>query len=290
MICLMRSVTVKSQQIHQKIWKKTALGACEIRGKKLGIVGYGNIGAQLSVLAESLGMQVYYYDIQEKLALGNAKKCRSLNELLKLADVVSLHVDGRKANTNFITKDQLMAMKPGSILLNLSRGHVVDLDALADVLQSGQLAGAAVDVYPEEPVGASDTFTTPLQGLDNVILTPHVGGSTQEAQENIGEFVPQRIVKYMNTGGSNMRVNFPEIQLPELQESHRIIHIHRNEPGVLANINDVFASHKLNIVGQYLKTNPQIGYVITDVEKDYSNDIMPALKSIPHTVRVRILY
>jgi len=290
MIALMRQVPIKTKQVHQGIWQKSAAGAFELRGKKLGIIGYGNIGAQLSVLAESLGMHVYYYDQQERLALGNAKKCDSMQALLGLVDIVTVHVDGRQENTNLIAAEQLAQMKPGSVFINLSRGHIVDLSALAEALQSGHIMGAAVDVYPKEPEGNTDDFVTPLQGIENVILTPHVGGSTQEAQCNIGEFVPQQMTQYMNTGSSMMSVNFPELQLSHWQDSHRIIHIHRNTPGVLANINEIFAKQRMNIIGQYLKTTDAIGYVITDVALDYSKTVMDQLKAIPQTIRVRVLY
>ena len=290
MIALIRQLPVRSQQVHRGIWQKSAASAFEIRGKTLGIVGYGNIGAQLSVLAESLGMQVYYYDLQEKLALGNAKKCESLIELLGLADVISLHVDGREENQHLIDAKALASMREGSILINLSRGHVVDLSALAVALRDKHLLGAAIDVYPEEPKGQTDTFRCPLQNCPNVILTPHIGGSTQEAQRNIGEFVPQQVIQYMNTGSSMMTVNLPELQLPMLKNSPRVIHLPHNAPGVLAKINDVFARQQINVVGQYLKTTQTIGYVITDIIKDYPRSIVTTLKAIEGTIRVRVLY
>ncbi len=289
-IFLMRNFHDKSLGMHQGIWDKSATGSYEIRGKKLGIVGYGNIGAQLSVLAENMGMDVYYYDVIEKLALGNATKIDSLDQLLSLCDVVSLHVDGRKENKNIIDERKISMMKRGAYLVNLSRGHVVDIRALKNALDSGHLAGAAVDVFPEEPKNNSEPFTSELIGCKNVILTPHIGGSTSEAQVNIARFVPGKIMEYINTGNTYNSVNFPNIQLPFLQNAHRLIHIHQNEPGVLAKINRVLADFEINIVGQYLKTNEKIGYVITDIDKAYSPSVIDAMKEIPGTIRFRVLY
>lgn len=289
-LMLMRRVPDASAALHRGEWKKTAAGSFEIRGKKLGIVGYGNIGSQLSVLAELLGMEVYYYDIVEKLALGNARKCRSLDELLRIADVVTLHVDGRPANRNLIGKRELQLMKHGALLLNLSRGAVVDLAALREELESGRLAGAGIDVYPDEPLGASNDFRTPLQGLTNVILSPHIGGSTEEAQERIGEYVAERLIRYVNQGESFGSVNFPQIQLPPQGKAHRLLHIHRNAPGVLAEINNTLAEHKINILGQYLRTTERIGYVITDVNKRYNKEVVDELRKVPHTIKFRVLH
>ncbi|MGK7389470.1 MAG: phosphoglycerate dehydrogenase [Candidatus Cyclobacteriaceae bacterium M2_1C_046] len=290
MILLMRNLTDKIGNMHQGIWDKSAESSFEIRGKKLGIIGYGNIGTQLSVLAESLGMDVYYYDIEEKLSLGNAEKCNSLSTLLKLSDVISLHVDGRPENKNFISEEEFNLMRPGVIFLNMSRGHVVDIDALKDAIEKKIVRGAAIDVFPEEPKSNSETFESPLRGLPNVILTPHIGGSTLEAQRNIADFVPSRIMEYINTGSTSNSVNFPNLQLPELKNAHRLIHIHKNVPGVLAKINNCLAEHDINIVGQYLKTNEQIGYVITDINKVYDTDVVKALRSIEHTIKFRVLY
>jgi len=289
-IFLMRRFQDKSVGMHQGKWDKSATGSFEIRGKKLGIVGYGNIGAQLSVLAENLGMNVFYYDVIERLALGNATKLNSLEELLATCDVISLHVDGRKDNKCLIDKNKIAKMKPGALLVNLSRGHVVDIPALRDAMLSGHIGGCAVDVFPEEPKNNKEPFTSELIGLPNTILTPHIGGSTLEAQENIARFVPGKIMEYINTGNTYNSVNFPNIQLPFLKKAHRLIHLHQNEPGVLAKINQVLANYQINIVGQYLKTNERIGYVITDIDKVYDPEAIEALKNIPGTIRFRTLY
>jgi D-3-phosphoglycerate dehydrogenase len=289
-IFLMRRFQDKSLGMHQGVWDKSATGSFEIRGKKLGIVGYGNIGAQLSVLAENLGMNVFYYDVIEKLALGNATKMNSLDELLATCDVITLHVDGRKDNSCLIDQEKISKMKPGALLLNLSRGHVVDIPALRAAILSGHIGGCAVDVFPEEPKNNKEGFESELKGLPNTILTPHIGGSTLEAQENIARFVPGKIMEYVNTGNTYNSVNFPNIQLPFLKDAHRLIHLHQNEPGVLAKINLVLANYHINIVGQYLKTNEKIGYVITDIDKVYDPDAIEALKNIPGTIRFRTLY
>ncbi len=289
-IFLMRNFFDKSVSMHQGKWDKSATGSFEIRGKKLGIIGYGNIGAQLSVLAENMGLNVFYYDIVEKLALGNATKIDSLEELLQNCDIISLHVDGRKENKCLIDAEKIKMMKKGAILVNLSRGHVVEIPALKEALESGHLAGCAVDVFPEEPKNNSEPFVSELIGLPNTILTPHIGGSTLEAQENIARFVPGKIMEYINTGNTFNSVNFPNIQLPFLQNAHRLIHVHQNEPGVLAKINRILADYEINIVGQYLKTNEKIGYVITDIDKAYTEEAIQALKAIPGTIRFRILY
>lgn len=289
-IVLMRKLVERSNAMHQGQWDKSARGSFEIRGKNLGIIGYGNIGAQLSVLAESLGMNVLYYDIEEKLALGNATKCTSLKQLLEHADVVSLHVDGRKENHNLIGADEFEMMRDEVIFLNLSRGHVVDIAALKEYIENGKIAGAAVDVFPEEPKSNDEEFTSALRGLPNTILSPHIGGSTIEAQENIAGFVPNKLIDYINTGSTSNSVNFPNLQLPKLQNAHRLIHIHENMPGILAKINQVLADHDINIVGQYLKTNELIGYVITDIDKEYDTDVIKALRGIDHTIKFRVLY
>lgn len=289
-IMLMRNIPDKSVQMHQTIWDKSAKGSFEIRGKKLGIIGYGNIGSQLSVLAENLGMDLYYYDVVERLALGNATKCSSLEELLQLADIVSLHVDGRKENLNMIGEREFGMMKEGVIFLNLSRGHVVDIPALKVAIESGRVRGAGVDVFPEEPKTNEEAFVSELIRLPNTLLTPHVGGSTLEAQENIAQFVPNKIMDYINTGSTTNSVNFPNLQLPRLENAHRLIHMHLNTPGILASINNILASHYINITGQYLKTTETIGYVITDINKLYSQDVIKDLKSIKNTIKFRVLY
>lgn len=289
-ILLMRGLTDRISEMHNGIWNKSASGSNEIRGKKLGIVGYGNIGAQLSVVAEALGFDVYYYDLMEKLALGNATKCSSLQELLKKVDVVSLHVDGRKENKNLIGEKEFDLMKEEAVFLNLSRGHVVDISALKKTIESGKIRGAGVDVFPQEPKTNKELFESELRGLPNVILTPHIGGSTQEAQVNIGNFVPGKIIEYINTGSTTNSVDFPNLQLPILENAHRLIHIHHNRPGIIAHINNVLAEHECNIVGQYLKTNEQIGYVITDVDKAYNEEVIREMKGIDGTIRFRVLY
>lgn len=289
-IMLMRRIPAMSSGMHKGVWNKSAKNSFEIRGKKLGIVGYGNIGAQLSVLAESMGMDVYYYDVVEKLALGNVTKTQSLHELLGKVDVVTLHVDGRTDNKLFFGEKEFEAMKPGAIFLNLSRGFVLDIEALVERLKDGRIAGASVDVFPYEPKSNQEEFLSELRGLDNVILTPHIGGSTEEAQENIGEYVPARIIDYVNTGNTFASVNFPNLQLPTLRNAHRLIHIHRNVPGILAKINHLLAHHDINIMGQYLKTNEQIGYVITDINKQYDDDLLAEMKQIPGTIWFRVLY
>lgn len=289
-IMLYRRTLEKSMQMHTGKWDKSANNSFEIRGKKLGLVGYGNIGTQLSVVAEALGMEVYYYDIVERLSLGNAKKCNSLKELLSIADVVSLHIDGRASNKNLIGKEEFDMMKEGVIFLNLARGPVVDLEALVENLKSGKILGAGLDVFPYEPKNNAEEFINVVRGLPNVILTPHIGGSTEEAQFNIGNFVPNRIIDYINNGTTLHSVNFPNIQLPELHDAHRFMHLHENQPGVLAQLNNIFAKHNINILGQYLKTNEQVGYVITDVATEYDKEALKELKNIPGTIRFRQLY
>ncbi len=289
-IMLYRRVFDKSNKLHKGIWDKSAKNSFEVRGKKLGIIGYGNIGTQLSVLAENFGMKVYFYDINDKLALGNAIKCTSLEELLKIADVITVHVDGKKSNTNMIGDREFSLMKKGVIFLNLSRGFVVDIDALSKYIKNGKISGTAIDVFPKEPKSNAEQFSTPLQNLPNVILTPHVGGSTEEAQYNIGEFVANKMISFVNTGNTTLSVNFPNLTLPNQINVHRFIHIHKNEPGILAQINRTLAKYKINIVGQYLKTNEEIGYVITDVITEYNMKVLTDLKHIPMTIRVRILY
>ncbi len=288
-IMLMRSIFPRSTEIHGGSWQKTATGSREVRGKNLGIVGYGNIGKQLSILAEALGMRVYYYDIEDSLALGNAKKCATLEDLLNVSDVVTLHIDDNPANKNFIGEREIKQMRDGALLVNLSRGFVVDIQALAKALKSGKLGGSAIDVYPEEPASNGD-FKTELQGLDNVILTPHIGGSTEEAQRDIADFVPNKIMDYINSGNTVDAVNFPNIRLPKLSKAHRFLHIHKNMPGIMAKINAVLAEYELNISGQYLSTDSEVGYVITDLDKEYNKDVIKALKKVENTIKFRVLY
>ncbi|MEM9983858.1 MAG: phosphoglycerate dehydrogenase [Bacteroidota bacterium] len=289
-IMLMRRIPYFNEGMHHGKWNKSAASSYEVRGKKLGIIGYGNIGAQLSVLAEAAGMDVYYHDLVEKLPLGNVTKLDSLEELLQNMDVVTLHVDGRPENTNIFGEEEFAQMKSGAIFINLSRGKVVELEALARHLQSGHLQGAAVDVFPLEPRSNDDPFESPLQGIPNVILTPHIGGSTQEAQRNIANFVPKQVLAYVNSGSSFGSVNFPEIQLPVQRDVHRLIHIHRNVPGILSRINNVLAKHDINISGQYLKTNEEIGYVITDINRKYDDEVIKDLKEIEDTIKFRVLF
>lgn len=290
MIALMRDVADKSAAMHRGVWNKSAKGAKELRGKTLGIVGYGAIGSQLSVLAEALGMRVVFHDLSERLALGNARRVRSLNAVLAESDVVSLHVDGRAENSNLIGAAEFAAMKPGALLLNLSRGHVVDVGALAQAVQGGRIGGAAVDVFPEEPRTNADPFDSPLMGLPNVILTPHVGGSTEEAQEAIAEFAAERLLGYLNRGDTTFCVNLPNVQLADVSGGHRILHIHRNQPGVLAELNHALSAAGLNILGQHLKTDERTGYVITDVDRDYDPEALKVLKTVAGTLRFRMLH
>ena len=290
MIMLIRNTFEKSTKMHKGIWDKSANSSVEIRGKKLGIIGYGSIGAQFSIIAEALGMQVYFYDVVDRLALGNAKKCSSLKELLSLSDVISLHVDGRISNTNLIDENAFEYMKDGVVFMNLSRGHVVDIPALIKNLKSGKVRGAALDVFPEEPASNEEPFVSELIGLPNVILTPHIGGSTEEAQLDIGHYVSKKIINYINTGTTFGSVNLPEIQLPEFPSAHRIMHIHENVKGIMAHINNILSEFDINIVGQYLKTNEDLGYVITDIENLHNRDLEKKLKEIPNTIKYRILY
>ncbi len=288
-VMLMRNVFPRSMEIHSGQWNKTAINSREIRGKNLGIVGYGNIGKQLSVLAEAMGMRVYYYDVNDQLALGNAVKCNTLENLLNVSDVVTLHIDDNKANKNFIGEREINQMRDGAMLINLSRGFVVDIPALVNGLKSGKLGGAAVDVYPEEPRSNGD-FKTELQGLSNVILTPHVGGSTEEAQRDIADFVPNKIMDYINSGNTVDAVNFPNIRLPKQTNAHRFLHIHKNVPGIMAKINEVCAKYGLNITGQYLSTDSEVGYVITDLDKEYNKEVVKALRKVENTIKFRVLY
>lgn len=292
-ILLMRGIPERNAIAHRGGWIKTATGSHETRGKTLGIVGYGHIGTQIGLLAESLGMQVIFYDIETKLALGNAKPVSSLDTLLEAADVVTLHVPETAQTAGMITAERLARMKAGARLINASRGTVVDIDALAEALRSKHLSGAAVDVFPYEPKGAGDEFVSPLRGLDNVLLTPHVGGSTEEAQENIGTEVAEKLIKYSNNGSTLSAVNFPEVSLPEHPGKNRLLHIHRNQPGVLSAINAIFSEQKINIAGEYLQTNAKIGYVVIDVETDERAEALELkrrMEEVDGTLRTRILY
>lgn len=288
-IALCRRLTDKNALMHEGVWDKSASGTHEVRGRSLGIVGYGNIGAQLSVLAENLGMQVHFYDTADKLALGNARRCSSLDELLAVADIVTLHVDGRAGNAGLFGPRQFAAMRQGALFLNLSRGFVIDMAALRDHLVSGHLAGAAVDVFPVEPSARGEEFVSELRGLPNVILTPHVGGSTQEAQQDIGRFVAGKFLDYVSGGATTLSVNLPPLALPDHPGTHRLAHLHANVPGVLASINRVLAEHDVNVEGQLLGTRGDLGYVLTDIGIDYPDDAVATLKSLPETVALRVL-
>ena len=288
-ITLMRDVADKSAAMHEGKWNKSADGSRELRGKTLGIVGYGAIGSQLSVLAEAMGMRVIFHDLAERLALGNARRMRSLDDLLAESDVISLHVDGRRENTNIFGAAEFSKMKPGVLFLNLSRGHVVDIGALSQAMGSGRVAGAAVDVFPEEPRTNQDPFDSALRGLKNMILTPHIGGSTEEAQEAIAEFAAERLLGYLNRGDTTFSVNLPNVQLAEVSGAHRLLHIHKNQPGVMAELNRELTAAGLNIVGQHLKTDERTGYVITDVDKGYDPEALKGLKTVPGTLRFRTL-
>lgn len=289
-ILLLRGVPSKNAAAHRGEWQKTAANAFEIRGKKLGIIGYGNIGMQLGVIAEGLGMQVQFYDTSNKLPLGNARQVPSLNQLLASSDVVSLHVPESPATQNLIGAAQLAQMPAGSILINASRGTVVDIDALADALQSGALGGAGVDVFPLEPRSNDDEFMSPLRRFDNTFLTPHIGGSTTEAQENIGMEVAEKLARYSDTGTTTSSLNFPEVALPEHAGSHRLLHIHRNVPGVLSAINSVFSENRINVSAQFLQTNDQVGYVVIDIDAEYSDMALKKLAAIDGTIRSRVLF
>ena len=288
-IALTRRLTQKDRALHEGVWDKSADGAHEVRGRTLGIVGYGNIGSQLSVVAEALGMRVLFYDTADKLALGNARRCASVDDLLEEADVVSLHVDGRAGNAGLFGEAQLRRMKQGAIFLNLSRGFVVDHEALRDRVVSGHLGGVAVDVFPDEPKRQGDEFASILRGLPNVILTPHIGGSTEEAQEHIGLFVAGKLRDYVTTGSTMLSINLPTLDLPYAPSQHRIAHLHRNVPGVLARVNGVLADHGVNVEGQLLGTSGELGYVLTDMNLDAAPDVATELGRLPETVRLRVL-
>jgi D-3-phosphoglycerate dehydrogenase / 2-oxoglutarate reductase len=291
-IMLLRGIPRKNAECHRGGWSKSAAGSHEARGKTIGIVGYGHIGTQVGVLAESLGMQVLFHDIETKLSLGNARPSIDLDDLLQRSDVVTLHVPETPATKMMFGARQIARMRPGAHLINASRGSVVDIDALAEALRSGHLAGAAVDVFPTEPKGNDDPFESPLLDLDNVILTPHVGGSTLEAQDNIGVEVAAKLVRYSDNGSTLSAVNFPEVTLPEHAGSHRLLHIHRNVPGVLSQVNEIFGKHRINIDGQYLRTDAKVGYVVIDVSagERQAVELRAALAEIPGTLRTRVLY
>lgn len=285
-ISLARRLTVQNADMHSGVWNKSALHSHEVRGRTLGIVGYGNIGSQLSVVAEMFGMRVLFYDIAEKLALGNAERVTSLDELLERAEVISLHIDGRASNKNFFGEREFAAMRPRSLFLNLCRGHVVDVDALAAAVASGHIAGAAVDVFPTEPKSSGEKFTSPLVGLPNVILTPHVGGSTMEAQHNIAEFVSGKLYGYVSRGASEMSVNIPSVTLQESTDQFRIAHLHKNIPGVMAALNRTLGDLDVNISTQVLGTWGDTGYVVSDVSSAVADDVLDTLATVPGTVRV----
>jgi D-3-phosphoglycerate dehydrogenase len=289
-IFLIRKILDKNKAAHNGIWNKEAKGSFELRGKTMGIIGYGNIGTQLSVMAEAMGMRVQFYDIETKLPLGNAQARKSIKEIVSSSDIISLHVPETNQTKNLINKEMIKHFKSGSILVNYARGEVVDLDALAEAIKEKHIAGAAIDVFPVEPEKNGDAFKTPLQGLSNVLLTPHIGGSTEEAQENIGEDVSIKLYQYLERGVSNGSHTIPSLSLPPVDGAHRILHIHKNVPGVLGAINTLLSKNKINIVGQYLKTNDEIGYVVLDVDSKLSKQAMALLKEVKETIKVRMLY
>ncbi len=288
-IALTRRLTEKDTGMHAGTWDKSAKGAHEVRGRTLGIVGYGNIGAQLSVVAEALGMRVLFYDTADKLALGNARRCVSLDELLEVSDVVSLHVDGRPSNSSLFGDKEFSRMRPGALFLNLCRGFVIDHDALRAHLVSGHLAGAAVDVFLDEPKSAGEEFRSVLRGLPNVILTPHIGGSTEEAQSDIGAFVGAKLAEFVSEGSTSLSVNLPQVTLPPAAGTHRLAHLHRNVPGVLAEINSVLAGHQVNVEAQLLATRGELGYALTDIGIDYPESVLTRLTEMDATVALRVL-
>ena len=289
-IMLIRKIIDKNKAAHEGIWNKEAKGSYELRGKTLGLIGYGNIGTQTGIMAEAMGMKVKFYDVEAKLPLGNAVSVKSIKDLVSSSDIISVHVPETLQTKNLISNEVIKQCKTGAILINYARGEVVDLNALAAALKSKHITGAAIDVYPLEPEKNGDKFETPLQGLSNVILTPHIGGSTEEAQENIGEDVSVKLYQYLERGVSNGSHTIPDISLPPVDGAHRILHIHRNVPGVLSAINTVMSKNKINIVGQYLKTNEEIGYVVLDVDSKLSKKAIELLRDVKETVRVRMLY
>lgn len=289
-VMLIRKISDKNIAAHRGVWLKDAKGSFELRGKTLGIVGYGNIGSQVSVMAEALGMNVVYFDVLTKLPLGNARQIRDLTELLEQSDIVTLHVPSDQTTRNMINETTLSAMKEGAIFLNYSRGDVVDLDALRNFVESGKISGAAVDVFPEEPEKNGDEFVTVLQNLPNVILTPHIGGSTEEAQSNIGLDVTSKLIKYLEYGASEGSHTVPPVNLPIQDRTHRILHIHENIPGVLSEINSKLSEKGINILGQFLKTNDEIGYVILDIDTKLSGEALAILKEVKGTIKTRMVY
>lgn len=288
-IAMARRLTERDKALHAGVWDKSATGSHEIRGRTLGIVGYGNIGSQLSVVAEALGMRVYFYDTDDKLALGNATRCASLEELLRTVETVTLHVDGREGNAGFFGAEQFAQMRPRSLFLNLSRGFVVDYETLRDALVSGHLAGASVDVFPQEPKKRGDAFDSPLRGLPNVILTPHIGGSTEEAQEDIGRFVGNKLRQFVFGGSTSLSVNLPSLTPDATMHAQRIAHVHENTPGVLAHVNQILAEHGVNIDGQVLATRGQLGYVVTDTSSQLSAAVLTELRAVPATIRLSVI-
>ena len=289
-ILLMRGIPEKSARARRGEWAKTAVDAHEVRGKRLGIVGYGRIGSQLGILAEGLGMKVFYYDIEHKLPLGNAAPVNTFEELLSEVDIVSLHIPETPATQNMLDAEAIRSMRPGALLINAARGTVVDVDALADALESGHVGGAAVDVFPVEPKSNKESFESPLRRFDNVILTPHIGGATEEAQYNIAREVVSKLVKYSDNGSTVTAVNFPQVSIPDHENRRRILHIHRNEPGVMEQINHVFSRHGVNVAAQYLETQGDVGYVVMDIELDDAGPLMSELEAIPATIRARLLH
>lgn len=289
-LLLMRNVPQANAEVHRGLWNKSATGSNEVRGKKLGIVGYGHIGSQLSVIAEALGMKVYFYDLENKLPLGNAQQVRTLEELLSSCDVISLHVPENASTKNLMSAERIAQLKKDSVLINAARGTVVDIDALAAALEAGNLRGAALDVFPIEPASIHEEFVSPLRKFDNVILTPHIGGSTSEAQENIGAEVAGKFVKYSDNGSTLSSVNFPEVSLPEHVSAKRLLHIHENRPGILNKINQIFVEANINIAAQYLQTDPKMGYVVVDVETEDTSNLLTKLKEIEGTIRARVLF
>lgn len=289
-IMLIRKIPDKNKAAHEGIWMKDAKGSYELRGKTMGIIGYGNIGTQVSVLAEAMGMKVIFYDVITKLPIGNAEPVKTLKELVSRADVVTLHVPATPQTKNMINRNLLKHFKKGAILLNYARGDVMDLEAVRDALQNGILSGVAVDVFPEEPEKNGDRFVTPLQNMPNVILTPHIGGSTEEAQWHIGEDVSNKMLQYLESGTSIGSHTVPPLHVPVLSGAHRILHIHKNVPGVLSEINTLLSNHAINVLGQYLKTNELIGYVVLDVDTKLSREAFQLLKQVKHTIKTRILY
>lgn len=289
-ILLLRGVPQRSAAAHRGEWQKSATGAFECRGKTLGIIGYGNIGMQLGVIAESLGMKVVYFDVESKLPLGNAQPKATLRALLEESHVVSLHVPQHASTELLIGRQEIAAMRSGAMLINASRGNVVDLDALAEALNDNHIGGAAIDVFPVEPRSNNDEFQSPLRGIDQCILTPHIGGSTQEAQENIGVEVAEKLTRYSDNGTTTSAVNFPEVALPEHEGKHRLLHVHQNIPGIMSAINQVFSDSAVNVSGQYLQTMGDTGYVVIDIESDYSNTLISQLSAIEGTLRTRVLF